>query len=292
MLEQGVLDLDGRHVLAARDDDVLLAIGDHEVGLVVDRATVAGVEPPVDDGLRRLRRLVPVAVHHDVAAGQHLTLVVDGHLHPEDRSPRPPQTAGAVGGGQVVVLGPAAVHGQQRSGLGEAVDLDELPAQLGLDPLDGPGGRRRAGHHHPDRAPARDGPVPARRGIEDHGHHGRRSAQQGDAVALDPAQDLRAVHLAQDDVTPTHAGHRVRHAPAVAVELGQRVQVHVPIVHAHVPAEGGGVDPQVAVGQLHALRPRRGAARVVDAGRGVLVAVPGSGLGVEPVQQLVARRRR
>src|SRR3954447_6672483 len=40
-----VLDLDGRDVLAAGDDHVLLAVVDREVALVVDRAAVAGVEP-------------------------------------------------------------------------------------------------------------------------------------------------------------------------------------------------------------------------------------------------------
>ncbi len=56
----------------------------------------------------------------------------------------------------------------------------------------------------------------------------------------------------------------VRHAPAVAVEHRQRVQVHVAVGHADVPAERHRVDPQVAVGQLHALGARGGAARVVD----------------------------
>ena len=72
-----------------------------------------------------------------------------------------------------------------------------------------------------------------------------------------------------------HGRHRVGHAPAVAVEHRQRVQQHVAVADAGVPAEDRGVEPAVAVRQLHALRARRGARRVVDRARGVLVALPG-----------------
>ena len=79
---------------------------------------------------------------------------------------------------------------------------------------------------------------------------------------------------------------RVQHAPAVAVELRQRVQVHVAIVDAEVPAERRRVQPDVAVGQLHALRSGRRAAGVVDRRGGVLVGRPRLRLGV-----LAAARR-
>src|SRR5262249_40604064 len=78
MLEQAVLDLDRRHVLAARDDDVLLAIADADVGAVLV-ATVAGVKPAVDDRLGRFLRLVPVALEDVVRARQHLALAVHAH---------------------------------------------------------------------------------------------------------------------------------------------------------------------------------------------------------------------
>src|SRR5438477_13204913 len=67
MREHPVLDLDRRDVLAAADDDVLLAVGDSEVALVVEGPTVAGVEPAVDDGLAGLLRLLPVALEDDVS---------------------------------------------------------------------------------------------------------------------------------------------------------------------------------------------------------------------------------
>ena len=46
-----VLDLDRRDVLAAADDDVLRAILDQDVALIVDHGHVAGVEPAVADRL-------------------------------------------------------------------------------------------------------------------------------------------------------------------------------------------------------------------------------------------------
>ena len=158
-------------------------------------------------------------------------------------------------GESAVELGALAVHRQQRGGLGEAVDLDELPAELGLDALDRLRRRRCAGDARcaPGRAPG-IGPSHVGRGVEDHVGHRRRAAHHGDAVLLDAAQDLGAVDLADDDVLGAHAGDGVEHAPAVAVELRQRVQVHVAVVDAELPAERGGVEPDVAVGELHALR--------------------------------------
>ena len=93
-------------------------------------------------------------------------------------------------------------------------------------------------------------------------------------MSFDAPQDFGAVHLAQHDVTPAEPGHRVRHAPAVAVEHRQRVQQDVVVVERRVQAEHGRVEPDVAVRELDALRPRGGARGVVDRGRGGFVARP------------------
>ena len=51
-----LLDLARIDVEAARDDHVLLAVGDVQEAFLVDVADVAGVQPAVDDGLRGLDR--------------------------------------------------------------------------------------------------------------------------------------------------------------------------------------------------------------------------------------------
>ena len=74
------------------------------------------------------------------------------------------------------------------------------------------------------------------------------------------------------------AGQRERHTPPVGVEHRQRVQIDVAVCCRCVQGESGRVDPDVAVGDLHALGPRGGAGGVVD-GRGRrLVRLPHLGL--------------
>ena len=67
VLEEAVLDLDGRDVLAAADDHVLLAVDDGQVPLGVQRPAVAGVEPPTLERLRA-RGPLPVARGRDGGA--------------------------------------------------------------------------------------------------------------------------------------------------------------------------------------------------------------------------------
>src|SRR5687768_963180 len=72
MAGHALLDLDGRNVLAARDDDVLLAVAQLDVAVGMPHGDVAGVEPPAPEGLRRRVRLLEVPLHHVVAAHDHL----------------------------------------------------------------------------------------------------------------------------------------------------------------------------------------------------------------------------
>src|SRR5262249_42478727 len=74
---QGVLRLDGGHVLATGNDHVLLPVGDHQVAVVVEVAAVAGAEPArVLDGCGRFR-LVPVAVQVVVGGAEHFPVGAD-----------------------------------------------------------------------------------------------------------------------------------------------------------------------------------------------------------------------
>src|SRR5436190_23178646 len=72
------LQIRGCDVLAARgDDDVLLAAGDLHVALGIDLADVAGVKPPVDQGLRRRLGVLVVALEDVRAADEDFAVVGD-----------------------------------------------------------------------------------------------------------------------------------------------------------------------------------------------------------------------
>src|SRR3954447_17610492 len=59
----GALDFDGRNVLAAGDDDVLLAVDDVYARLLVPYGHVAAVQPAVGHHVGRGLRFLVVAVH-------------------------------------------------------------------------------------------------------------------------------------------------------------------------------------------------------------------------------------
>src|SRR4051794_979105 len=76
----------GGHVAPAADDDLLLAVDDEEVAVLVDARDVARAEPAVGvDRFGRGLRAAPVALHDVVPADQHLAVGVDAHLDAIDR---------------------------------------------------------------------------------------------------------------------------------------------------------------------------------------------------------------
>src|SRR5437879_10845228 len=87
MLVEAVLDLDRADVLPTRDDHVLLAVADRQVVVVVDRATVAGVEPPSRERVGGRLGLFPVTLEHDVRTGEYLALVADVQAHSQRGRP-------------------------------------------------------------------------------------------------------------------------------------------------------------------------------------------------------------
>ena len=79
------LDVRRRHVLAGGvDDQLLLAVDDREVTVLVEDADVAGAQPAavlvVEERLRRLLREVAVTDHHDVGLDEHLAIVCEPDL--------------------------------------------------------------------------------------------------------------------------------------------------------------------------------------------------------------------
>src|SRR5699024_6339918 len=80
---QRLLDLRGVHVEAAVDVHVLESVGDAQVAALIDLADVAGAEPAVvGEGFRRVLRVVQVALHDHLAAGEDLAVLADPDLHP------------------------------------------------------------------------------------------------------------------------------------------------------------------------------------------------------------------
>src|SRR2546426_2333112 len=78
----GLLDLDRRDVLAARDDDVLLPVPQLDVAVRVPDGEVARMEPAAAEGLGGRVALVEVALHRVVAPHDHLAerLAVARHV--------------------------------------------------------------------------------------------------------------------------------------------------------------------------------------------------------------------
>src|SRR5262249_28072808 len=76
MLQQEALDLRGVGVEPAHDEHVLLAADDPQASAAGKAAEIPGVQPAVGiDGLGGRRRVVEVALHHALAAHQHLAVV-------------------------------------------------------------------------------------------------------------------------------------------------------------------------------------------------------------------------
>ena len=129
------LEVGGADVLAAgRDDQLLLAVDDAQVAVVVELADVAGVQPAVGvERLGGLLRVVEVADEDVAAAADHLAVVAELHIATRD--------CGADGAGLDAARCPR--HRPRR--LGHAVDLRQRHAD-GAVPLEQlPGDRRRAG---------------------------------------------------------------------------------------------------------------------------------------------------
>ena len=72
MAEDHALDLDGRDILAAGDDDVLRAVAQFDIAVRVPDAEVAGMEPAAAEGLVGRGGVFQIALHHQIAPEEHL----------------------------------------------------------------------------------------------------------------------------------------------------------------------------------------------------------------------------
>jgi hypothetical protein len=155
-----VFHLDGRNVLAARDDDVLAAVLDLDVAVGVLHRQVAAVEPATGKGLLRRLGVLQVALHGDVALEHDLAhglAVLRHRLHGfgvEHAHVALQVVAHALAGIQARALAdvervPGLVfgaHGGRAVDLGQAVDMGQVEAH-GFHALDHRGRWRSARHH-------------------------------------------------------------------------------------------------------------------------------------------------
>ena len=265
MLVEDLFDLARIHVVAAADDQLLLAIDDEEVAVLVDSRHVAGVEPAV--GVDRLRGRVgpvPVALHHVVAADRDLTDLVRAesravvadelHLDAFDRRADRPGLALAVG----------MVEARDRRGLRQPVP-SRIDAPEGL--LERRAEPRRASPRRPTRTPKRATIELAR---------GRDSGGAREYIVGTPSNTVtRSRSIVASATSGPKRGISVSDAPALIAAFSPQVwpkawnsgsAPKITSLGADREQRLGdiGVDREVRVGQLRALRLPGRARRVED----------------------------
>ncbi len=177
--------LEARHV-----DHVLQPIHDEDIALLVHRADVPGVEPPVTQGVRRVVGFAPITLHHTGSAdddfaplAQRQIVIVRVHdLQFEilDRGPDAPELVAEV----VIVTG-------ERRALGQAVPfIDRPPEPLRPPARDFLRHRGRGRELVPDRREIVFRQIHVEQCNEDGGH----AKECRHAVALD-----RAEHVVGDE---------------------------------------------------------------------------------------------
>ena len=255
MLVDHPLHLGAGDVLATRDDEVLQAIDDEEVAVVVAHADVAGVEPTAGEGPGGGLLVAPVAredlrpPEHDLAwlaRGDRAALVVpDIQVEVEAR----PADAAELGDDAVAVE-----EGVPRHRLGQAVGVGEPGRrERALDPLD-----QRDRHllaavdDHPHRREVARLDLGQR---HDRVHHRRGEPHGGDARALDLVDHGPRVEAPVDD----HGGAGRDQRGGREVERAHVVQrparqAEVVAGEAELHEVGEALPRQVGVRQHHALR--------------------------------------
>jgi hypothetical protein len=199
MTADDLLDLARVDVGAPADDHVLLAIGDEQIAILVEVADVAGVQPAAAQGLGRRLRLVPVALHHDVAAYHdlaelagraRLVLVVDdAHAHRRRLAPGRGEPAAGHRIGEHVLGLRQYRHRHRRLALAE--DLSEHRperAERGFQMLHV---HRRAAVDDRVQAPVIVAP-PLRR-VQQRVDHRRHQEHRRDPVPGDGVEDARGI---------------------------------------------------------------------------------------------------
>src|SRR5690606_24289318 len=251
-------DLDGGNVLATGDDDVLEAVLDLHVTILMPHAQVAGMEPATFEGFGGGARVLQVALHHGIAAHEDLTdgLAILGHrlqgLGVGNHDPFQGCIAHTLAGfdirallqRQLIPLAMPGADSYRTVGLGQAVDVGDLDAHFfhRTDYL----GRRRCARDHGVHWMV-DGGLGFRWHVDQGVEHDGRAAQVSDLLLVDQVEDLLRVDPAQEYMHASHGGDGPGVAPAVAVAHRQGPQVDRMLaqIPGHLVAQG--VEERAAV---------------------------------------------
>src|SRR5918993_430937 len=279
VLGDGLFDLDGRDVLAAGDDDVLVAVPDLDVPVRVPHGDVSGVVPTTLEGL--VGRLLVlevalgdhVAVHHDLAHRLPVArdvvhvLVHDAHeigggvaLPLPGHEPRPLLHL------QGLPLRVNAAGGDRAVGLGEAIDVHRIDVQLEEATQKG-GGGGGAGYRRGHGGVERVGGVLVDYPDLECGS----GAVVGYPLRLEELPDAWRLDLPEADVRRRDGRNRPGVGPAVAVKHRERPQILRLVAHPGLDNVAQRAQVRAAMGVHHALRPSGGTRGVVYGYRLLLV---------------------
>ncbi len=279
VLGDGLLHLDGRDVLPAGDDYVLVAVPDLDVPVGVPHGHVARVVPAPLEGLLGRLLVLEVALGDHVAVHDDLThrlpvalyvvhvLVDDAHevgggvaLALARHDPRPLLEV------EVPPLRVDAARGDRAVSLGQAVDVHGLDVQLEQAAKEG-GGRGGASYRGGYWRVERVGGVL----VDDADLNGWRRAVVGDPLRLEQLPDACRLNLSQADVRGRDGGDGPGIGPTVAVEHGEGPQVLCLVAHPDLDGVAERAQVRAAVGVHDTLRPPGGARGVVYGDRLLLV---------------------
>ena len=195
------------------------------------------MEPTVDNRFRSFFRLIPVTRHDHIATGQYLSVFVYACLNPDRGRTCCTENNRAICRRQIIHLGSWSIDSQYRRSLGEPINLIELPAQFSLDSFNGSRWWWCTRNNNSNCILSRNLPLPRCCAIKDCICDCGGTTHQRDSVAFNSSKNLGTIHLAQNNVLSTHRCHRVHHAPAIAMKLRQCVQIHITVIHSHVPTK-------------------------------------------------------
>ncbi|SAL07657.1 hypothetical protein AWB81_08213 [Caballeronia arationis] len=288
MQRDQAFDRERRHPLATRLDHVLHAVDDLHIAIRIDVRDVLCVQVAALPKLIGCLRVLQVALRQPRRAHDDLTarpavvsdvfalFVHDAQIHERQRQTRLATQAHLLVGVERLAAGLQLRERQQRSGLRHPIAGEDVDATIERRTRESMGQRASADDHFP--LAQIDGLR--FRAAEQHVQDRSDAMRERDAfITHEPDEPLRQV-TARIDLLHTQHGSDIRHTPRVDMEHRRDRHVHVTAVKA-LPRYGAckrrhpcdGVQHELAVREIDALRQTRRARRIERGGARVLVEV-------------------